>query len=329
MAPTQALKFINPNDKRRNSVRISTNNNGASLTLETADPWLYRKIEIHVPHNLSVGSSISVDYDDLKRAVGKAKAWPAFKVGLYSLEIDGAQVRLIVGDDFHPATPMTEDARTLDVTDLARVSVATDKERTSPTLAGIALYGQDKLTCAATDGKILIVSGPEAQVKQDCYAILPPLLFEAIQLMRADQVKVCKRNNLCTVSAPGIEVTGRLVDGVYPAFHGAIDPTRSGELLDNAQGVFDAIERASDGMKNKQHSAIVAGKGSARPLVDGNGGRTVEVHSSTLASKRVGLNAQYIKEVNKLKLKTWTLGRSLMSLSPTCCALVTPIALPE
>lgn len=327
MTPTQALKFLKPCDKHRNSVRISTN--GGSLTLETADPWLYRKITMHAPHNLNVGSSIYVDYEDLKRAVGKAKAWPAFKVGMHTLEIDGAQVRLIVGEDMPQGATVDGDQRTLAVADLDAVSVATDKERTSPTLAGIALYGQDKLTCAATDGKILITSGPEAQVKQDCYAILPPLLFEAIQLMRADQVTVCKRNNICTVSAPGIEVTGRLVDGVYPAFHGAINPTRSGELLDNAQSVFDAIERASDGMRNAPNNAIAVGKGSARPLVDGNGGRTVEVHSATLASKRIGFNAQYIKEVNKLKLKNWTIGRCLMSLSPTCCALVMPIALPE
>lgn len=312
---------------------------GANKIIITAtDGVVFRAHEMMAENNLPMNGAI-VNGKAFKAAVGKAKVMPYIQYGndgICHLSIDGATIPVMVGESYPlPACPPQDgQSVSLATSDVLAVQPATDKHKTCPSLCGIAIYALGPVaTCAATDGKFLLISGPnasEAGKQNESIAILPEHFVDAICSIPGESngtLHYSQNSKYIALRGEGFSIIGRSVDASYPTFHGALNhPSRV--PFPDAIDALACVIKASEGLA-KGSRAVVLGEHGASPLSRFNGGKSVAHSMPSLAGKPIALNADYVESVVGLGCTSWEVSRGLIGRGPRAIALIMPINLPE
>lgn len=308
------------------------------VRVHATDGEVFRAHEIDADNNLPARGAI-VSGKAFKAAVGKAKVLPYIAYssdGSGHIKVDGSEVPVVVGESYPqpPAEVESSSSVSLARVDVANVEPATDKEGSSPSLSGIAIYALGPVaTCAATDGRLLIVSGPnasEAGEEGPCVAILPESFYRAVCAIPGEgngTLSYSATSKRIALHGNGFSIIGRRVDATYPRFHGALNQPVSAPFPE-ALDALACIVKASEGLSKKSRGVAVGEHGAA-PMQVHVGGKSVAHPLPSLAGKPIALNAAYVASVMKLNCTSWTMSRGLIGKGPRVIALIMPIHLPD
>jgi DNA polymerase-3 subunit beta len=228
----------------------------------------------------------------------------------------------VVGENFPMISKFPEDipSITLPPAVLSRLfdktAFAVDHDRNNVVLSGLLFQVVDnQLICTATDGKVL----SEARTKEGDFAdtgetkiVIPASTVSHLQkIMRGHEVesvaialitdKQLISIRLALQSGTKIEITSRLVDGIYPTYENALPPSNEHEIGFGRQALSAAVRRTAL-LAQGNTKAIIAEVEKDQAVFSNMtsvaGSATIPIQCSYDGpALRIGLNSKYLKEV--------------------------------
>lgn len=233
---------------------------------------------------------------------------------------------------------------------LRQTAFAMDKDRTSAVLSGLQLaIGGGELVCAATDGKVLgeAVERGEAFAMADggtVQAVLPNGVVAHLQRIigaaKPAQVEIAFAGRtvfarLAMDDGLQAELSGRLVEGTFPSYRGALAVTGNPTVGFATAELSSAVRRAAL-MTNQTSRGIVLTLDPGRAVFSNlnytNGSVRIPVSCAYEGpTVKLGLNAHYLSDVLRAYRSeriTIEMGRGLVMRESGVTYLIMPISLP-
>lgn len=239
--------------------------------------------------------------------------------GNVELEVDGTKMHIVCGaykstingmapDEF-PELPTIQEksALTIPITDLKRAVqqtvVVASADDTRPVLTGIYCHTHEgKLYFAATDGYRLAERELIATT-QDIQAIIPVVALNDVLRIITDDIAEAKfvfDENQVRILLDDVEVTSRLIDGVFPDYR-ALIPATSESTVTLPKDEFTRITKvaslfARDSGGSVTLKAEAAGTLSIHSVASQLGENTSQAEAKVTADGSVTLNSRYLLE---------------------------------
>jgi DNA polymerase-3 subunit beta len=271
------------------------------------------------------------------------------------------QVPAVIGETFPPVSFFPADVVPFRIPGgklesmLRKTTFAMDKERTSPTLSGLSLtLGNGDLIIAATDGKVLseAVEHGEAyhlsQAGEVLAVVLPaPAVGHLSRILsgsapaKSDSVELAFAGRLLFIRLAledglRVELTARLVEGVFPNYRGALSSaTGQISLTFHTAQLASAVRRVAL-MNNQTSKAIVLALDKDQAIFSNmnaaQGSARIPVSCQYAgAPAKYGINSDYIQAILKVfegEHIGIEMSRGLIMREPGITFLIMPISLP-
>lgn len=265
---------------------------------------------------------------------------------------------VVVGEAFPPvsffpaeATPISVSGARLDEM-LRQTIFAMDKDKTSAVLSGLLMsISPGELTLVATDGKVLceaVENDPtriEAKLAEPVQAVLPAPavghLHRLIANAKPARIEIAFSGKLVFVrlAVEGglqIELTSRLVEGVFPSYKSALTTKSSSSVGFTVAELASAVRRSAL-MTNQTSRGIVLGLDTDSAVFSNLNSNLGSVRITMRCEYqgspvRLGLNAQYLSDILRVFQNgkiTIEIGRGLVMRDVGATYLIMPIVLPN
>jgi DNA polymerase-3 subunit beta len=240
--------------------------------------------------------------------------------GNVELEVDGTKMHIKCGaytstingmapDEF-PELPAIEEkqAVSVPVTDVKRgiqqTVVVASSDDTRPMLTGVFCHSfEGNLYFAATDGYRL-AERQLVPTNQDINAIIPvTTLNDVLRVMSDDvsEVKMIFDDNQVRILMDDIEITSRLIDGVFPDYRELI-PKQSDIVVTLPKDEFARVTKVASLFARESGGSVTlnadnaVGKLSIHSVASQLGENTSEADAEVTADGQVTLNSRYLLE---------------------------------